>query len=69
MTSDITGEQGRGKVTEVFGYKDKEFGLCLKGNMEQKCLRLKRDAVRYISICFTTPHYNNNIKKIDVENP
>lgn len=31
--------EGKGKVTEVLGYQDKEFGLCLKGNMEQKCLR------------------------------
>lgn len=39
MTSDITGEQGRGRVTKVFGYQNKEFGLYLKGNMEQRFLR------------------------------
>lgn len=39
MTSDITGEQVRGKVAKVLGYQSKEFGLHLEGNMEKQFLK------------------------------
>lgn len=51
MTSDITGEQGRGRVTKVFGYQNKEFGLYLKGNMEQRFLRKEICYQMYIFPC------------------
>ena len=42
MTSDISGKQGRGKITKVFGYQNKEFGyqnkefgLYLKSDVKQ----------------------------------
>lgn len=39
VTSDITREQVRDKVTKVPRYQDKELGLYLKGNMEKRFLK------------------------------
>ena len=44
MTSDISGNQGRGQITKVFGYQNKEFGLYLKVQI----FKVRKDAIRCI---------------------
>lgn len=58
MTSDISGKQGRGKITKVFGYQNKEFGLYLKVQI----FKVRKDAIR--CIYFSSLHCNNHTKTL-----
>ena len=51
MTSDISRKQGRGKITQVFGYQNKEFGYQNKEfglYLKVQIFKVRKDAIRCI---------------------